>query len=210
MARAIVASVGRALQIGIAAGAGLTERERVRAHAHRPGNRSRFVAAHLLTRLSAAQHLGCQARLLVIRQECHDCGEPHGKPTLVGHPDIGISMSHAGNMVAAFAGEGPVGVDIEHVQRRPVEPKTWQAVLTPTEATVVRQSMDPHREFLRVWVRKEALVKVGVGDLDGLRHIDTIALARPDGPWTIHPYESPTHVGAAVTRARAFGSQTSV
>lgn len=39
----------------------------------------------------------------------------HGKPALVGHPEIHFSLSHSGNLVACAIGEVPLGVDVQTI-----------------------------------------------------------------------------------------------
>jgi hypothetical protein len=54
-------------------------------------------------------------------------------------------------------------------------------VLAPAELAAVHADPDPARAFLRLWVRKEALVKVGVASLGGLRGTDLVTSGPPAG-----------------------------
>lgn len=98
---------------------------------------------------------------------------PHGKPELVApvtpfgdDKPLHFNVSHSGpHLVVATTTSGPVGVDVE--EDRPVD---WTllapAVLHSRELRAVH-AMVPHQRasaLLRVWTRKEALLKAdGVG-----------------------------------------------
>jgi len=156
----------------------LTDLERVRAaRFRREASRLDFIAAHLLVRLCAARLLGTAADELTLAQNCPDCGRgDHGKPYLPGHPDVHVSLSHTKGVVAAAAGHRLVGVDVELPTRDGNPPEVFERVLTEDELRRVEQHEDPQRAFLRQWVRKEALVKVGRATLDGMREVDLSGL----------------------------------
>ncbi|MFG2475818.1 4'-phosphopantetheinyl transferase family protein [Streptomyces fagopyri] len=157
----------------------LTPYERARA-ARLPAGRRRedYLAAHALVRLCAARLLDESPAALMLGQLCQYCGgEDHGRPFLHDHPDVGVSLSHARGAVAAAAGPGPVGVDVEDTSAAVFDPRVAARVLAPAELAAVRAGLDPPRHFLRLWVRKEALVKVGVTTLGGLRGIDLMTHA---------------------------------
>ncbi|MEU0130877.1 MULTISPECIES: 4'-phosphopantetheinyl transferase superfamily protein [unclassified Streptomyces] len=164
--------------------------------------RDDFVAAHVLVRLCAARFTGAPAATLVLGQICDDCGaEDHGRPFLRGRPDVGVSLSHARGAVAAAAGPGPVGVDVEDASGAVFDPRVAARVLAPAELAVVRADPDPAAAFLRLWVRKEALVKVGVATLGGLRELD---LMDPDplSGWRFLDWSSPDGAVTAAAVAR--------
>ncbi|MFJ2773527.1 4'-phosphopantetheinyl transferase family protein [Streptomyces sp. NPDC087300] len=144
--------------------------------------RQDYLAAHVLVRLCAARLTGTHADTLVLAQHCDDCGrDDHGRPFLPGHPDLHVSLSHTTGAVAAAAGPEPVGVDVEDASAAVFDPAIAARVLTPAELTAVRADPDPARAFLRLWVRKEALVKVGLGTLGRLRELDLTGPAPPPG-----------------------------
>jgi 4'-phosphopantetheinyl transferase len=87
----------------------------------------------------------------------------HGKPALAGpHAGLPFSLSHSGGLALVALGEArPVGVDLE----RPRPPERAAGVaerfFTAAEARAVRGRPG---DFLRIWTRKEALLKaVGTG-----------------------------------------------
>lgn len=85
-----------------------------------PDRRDDVVAARLLVRLCAARFTGLAPQASSPAQYCAECERPgHGRPYLPGHPDVGVSLSHADGLVAAAVGPGAVGVDVEPAARRP-------------------------------------------------------------------------------------------
>jgi len=158
----------------------LEERRRVAAF-RRDEDRAGFVAAHALVRICAMRLLGLPAASLRLVQRCDTCGGPHGRPVLADHGGMYLSMAHTRGVVTAAAGWGPVGVDVERVPRRRAEADMNAHALSEAELAVVRQARDPHAAFLRQWVRKEALIKIGSATLAGLREVDLAHLPLDDG-----------------------------
>ncbi|MFE6053559.1 4'-phosphopantetheinyl transferase family protein [Kitasatospora sp. NPDC056446] len=188
------------------------ERERAARFRHESG-RLDFTAGHLLVRLCAARLLGVPAAGLVLAQECPDCGlADHGKPYLPDHPGVHVSLSHTRGVVAAGAGYQPIGVDVELSARGGSLRAVARRVLTPAELAAVEADPEPDRAFLRQWVRKESLIKIGRATLDTLGRIDLSALplAVPPGAPLRSRYEDlhlidwtdPEH-GAAVAAVGA-------
>ncbi|MDH6578965.1 4'-phosphopantetheinyl transferase superfamily protein [Kitasatospora sp. MAP5-34] len=162
----------------------LTDIESERAERfRREEDRRNFVAAHFLVRLCAERLLGVPAAP-TLAQYCQDCGlHGHGKPYLPDHPDVHVSLSHTRGVVAAAAGYHPVGVDVELPQHDGADPGVLQRVLTEAERWQVERHADPARAFLRQWVRKEALIKIGRVTLDTMADVDLsgLPLGEADG-----------------------------
>jgi len=85
---------------------------------------------------------------------------PTGRPSIAGHADVHISVSHTRGLVAAAVSTaGPVGIDVEPVARTALPPgRAWlthaeQARLAP------HPPREQHRLLLRLWVAKEATLK---------------------------------------------------
>ncbi|WP_431678347.1 4'-phosphopantetheinyl transferase family protein [Kitasatospora sp. KL5] len=157
----------------------LTPAERERAAGlRRERNRLDFLAAHLLVRLCAAHLLGVPVSEPVLVQHCPDCDLPgHGAPALAGRPGIGLSLSHTEGVVAAAAGPVPVGVDVEQPGTGRGDLADLHArVLGAAESAAVAARPDPAGAFLRQWVRKEAMIKIGRVSLDTLAEVDLSAL----------------------------------
>lgn len=90
-----------------------------------------------------------------------------GKPYFPSMPELHFSLSHCPRAVACAVGERPVGVDVESI--RPYRPQLGRYVLNESELAQV-EGGDCDREFVRLWTRKEALVKMrGTGLRDNLR-----------------------------------------
>lgn len=87
-----------------------------------------------------------------IGRRCPDCERPHGKPVL-DHPTHHVSTSQShGLSVVAVCDEGPVGVDVEHLDA--VRFAGFDDVaLGPGEV-----AQDP-RDRAVLWTRKEAVLK---------------------------------------------------
>jgi 4'-phosphopantetheinyl transferase len=162
----------------------LTGAERARAEAALfEVDRADFVAAHLLARLCAADLLGVLVTDVTIVQRCPVCAGPHGRPSIVEAPTLGVSWSHADGHVAALCGPGPLGVDLE-LASGPSRPSAMCHALAPAEAAWVRAAPDPDAAFTRLWVRKEALIKAGLVSLADLSDVDLIEdLAAPAQRW---------------------------
>ena len=152
----------------------LTPRERQRAGAlrHR-ADRDAYVAAHQLVRHCAAALTGRPVDALELVQECADCGSTeHGRPSIAGVPGLHVSLAHTRGAVVAGADRRPIGVDVEGARTRDLDPAVLAHTLTAAEATRVRAASDPPSAFLRHWVRKECLVKLGVVTLDELSRME--------------------------------------
>ncbi|MFF8606920.1 4'-phosphopantetheinyl transferase family protein [Streptomyces sp. NPDC015346] len=166
------------------------ERERAGRFRHDRDRRD-FVAAHLLVRLCAARLLRVGPADVAFAQHCPGCDRPgHGRPLLVDRPDVHLSLSHSAGVVAAAAGLAPIGVDVERLDKAS-DALTEERVLAPAELELVRSHADPKAAFLRLWVRKEALIKVGRAELDTLGRLDLSALPLgPPGPApAVHRFE---------------------
>ncbi|MGK4579471.1 4'-phosphopantetheinyl transferase family protein [Kitasatospora sp. HPMI-4] len=163
----------------------LTDGERERAARFRQeATRQDFVAAHLLVRLCAARLIGTTVASVTLAQTCPGCGRTdHGKPYLPDHPGVHVSLSHTKGVIAAAAGYQAVGVDVERAERTGTHPDVLERVLTEGELRRVEKHADPQRAFLRQWVRKEALIKIGRITLDSMGTVDLsdLPLAAADG-----------------------------
>ncbi|MFI9328368.1 4'-phosphopantetheinyl transferase family protein [Kitasatospora sp. NPDC052868] len=155
--------------------AALTPAERRRAAAIPDrDDRDTFTAAHLLARIAAAEVLGTDPEDVTIRQECEYCTAEHGRPSIPLAPDLAVGWSHTrGGWVAAAAGAGPLGVDVETTPARH-SPALARRALAPAEYRWMREAPDPGTAFLDLWVRKEALIKVGRLTLGTLARADLI------------------------------------
>ncbi len=101
-----------------------------------------------------------------------------GAPFLLAHPELRLSLSHCRTAVAvAVDSHRAIGIDIE--SRRRISDSLMQRVCTPDELTTIHRSGDPTMEFLRLWTRKEAVLKcrgTGIKGFESMIH----ALEAPD------------------------------
>ncbi|MYX99282.1 4'-phosphopantetheinyl transferase superfamily protein [Streptomyces sp. SID486] len=155
----------------------LTGAERRRLAAARTGRaRADFLAARLLARMCVAWRTGGPARDVVLVQRCPVCAGPHGRPHVRG-ARCAVSFSYADGVVAASAADHPVGIDIERLSGPAARTGTpgnrgLQHFLTRAEIDRVRGSPAPRPALLRLWVRKEALVKVTARGLPAMADVD--------------------------------------
>jgi 4'-phosphopantetheinyl transferase len=176
------------------------ERERL-SRLRRSADRQDFLAAHLLVRLCAARIVGVDAGGVSIVQRCATCGGPHGRPEIVGHPDVAASLAHSRGVVAAAAGTGPVGVDVEAFPTAEgLVAGDLSAALTATERAAIEAAANPQHALLLAWARKEACLKAGLVDLDDLAEFDLSALpldpaggdlvprSERYGDWAVHDW----------------------
>jgi len=163
-------------------------------------DRESFLAAHLLARVVTGHVLGIRPRDVIIVQHCPRCGGPHGPAQVLGAPDIGVSWSHVRGQVAAIAGHGPVGIDVEAFSADRTMPV--QGALTAAEEQSMNASLTPALAFLQLWVRKEALVKVGHITLDTLLTAQLVGqnggLLEEWQHYAITGWERESFLGAAV------------
>lgn len=81
-----------------------------------------------------------------------------GAPFLPNHPGLHVSISHCPTAVAAaVARNRSIGIDVE--SRRRINPSLVNRVCTPDEAAAIQAATDPTMAFLRLWTRKEAVLK---------------------------------------------------
>ncbi len=135
-----------------------------------PSRREDVVAARLLLRLCAGRFTGRPPHESAPSQFCAECGlHGHGRPYLPDHPGVGVSLSHADGLVAAAVGPGAVGVDVEPSSRRPGPLSVLSRLLPAAEVREATGRPDPGAALLRLWVRREAVLKAGQ---DGLRLLE--------------------------------------
>jgi 4'-phosphopantetheinyl transferase len=90
-----------------------------------------------------------------------------------------VSWSRTAGHVHAVADHGPVGVDLERVDGLvpgPVEQGLLERFTSARERAAVGAAADPRSAFLRLWVGKESLVKLGACGLDDLATVDLLGL----------------------------------
>lgn len=117
---------------------------------HELGQRQ-CVAAYLLLQRALLQEYGIDGHLQFAIGE-------HGKPSLVGHPDIHFNLSHCREAVACAVSDRPVGIDIESTRR--YHPMLLDYTMSPDERRLIAQAPRPDEAFIRLWTMKEAVLKL--------------------------------------------------
>lgn len=150
-------------------------RQQALAFKHDLGRRT-CVAAYLLL------CEGLQREFGIMEPPVFSYGE-HGKPFIVGHPDICFNMSHCREAAICVIDSHPVGVDIESM--RGYREALVRHTMSDDEMQQIGQSANPELEFVRLWTMKEAVQKrsgEGIRSdmksvLDGAGRVDTVVSA---------------------------------
>ena len=139
----------------------------------RAADRDRFTLGAALLRLALAARLKCDPAAVALDRTCPSCGEPHGRPRLLGprHWEIraqleplspkapravDLSVAHSGEAVAiAISSAGPVGVDVERLR------EIDYVRLLADVCHRSERAPDAAAAFLRLWTLKEAVLKAG-------------------------------------------------
>ena len=92
----------------------------------------------------------------------------HGKPVIVGHPEICFNISHCREAVMCVLSNKPVGVDIESVHR--YSESLARYTMNDEEMKQILQAENPAVQFTKFWTMKEAVLKLsGHGLTDNLK-----------------------------------------
>lgn len=163
----------------------LLRRDRLRQQA----DRDRFTTAWALVRRTLAGLTGVPPTALAFDRSCEHCGHPaHGRPRLaMGGPSFNLSHS-ADRVLLAVCDTGRVGADVEATGRDIT--RLAGRVLHPADARVAGT------ELLRVWVRKEAIVKASGHGL--ALPMSSIELRRPSNGATVVDIDADDGYVAAV------------
>lgn len=121
----------------------------------RERDRERWAASRAILRALVGRYLGVDGRRVRFALS------PQGKPALSA-AQLRFNLSHSGELALyAFCGEFEVGVDVEHGGRTRDPLPVARRILGPEEEQRL-SALEPaaqHREFLRSWVRHEAIAK---------------------------------------------------
>lgn len=129
---------------------------------HIQGRREKVAAYELLVEMMREE--GCLKQLPVFHYD------EDGKPRLSNYPDLHFNISHCKKAVAVALHDAEVGIDVEC--RRAVSQALMERVCNAEELSLIRSSADAELEFIRLWTRKEALLKcMGVGIREDLRNV---------------------------------------
>ena len=86
----------------------------------------------------------------------------HGKPSIVGHPEIHFNISHCHEAVVCAISDAPIGVDVETI--RAYKERLVDYTMNDEEQAEIKGSDNPSHTFARLWTMKEATAKlIGTG-----------------------------------------------
>ena len=92
----------------------------------------------------------------------------HGKPSIVGHPEIYFNLSHCREAVACVVADHPVGIDVECI--REFRDSLVNFAMNIDEVVRIQAAECPDVEFIRLWTMKEARLKLtGEGITDDIK-----------------------------------------
>jgi 4'-phosphopantetheinyl transferase len=161
------------------------ERGRLLAFRHE-GARTLFLGARLLSRVVLAGRLGISPEAIRFGQG--RLGKPFIEEPWHGR-GLHFNLAHSGSLVVcAVSGRGPVGVDVERMDRRVAAEDMARAHFTRAEAEWIRSGPEKAAQrFLALWTLKEACLKVtGEGLSRGLDQLSFTPCAggriRPSDP----------------------------
>ena len=105
----------------------------------------------------------------IIEKPVFEYGE-HGKPSIVGHPEIFFNMSHCREAAICVLSDKPVGVDIESI--RPYNESLARYTMSDEEMIQIESAVRRDVEFTRLWTLKEAVLKCsGEGIRNNMKHV---------------------------------------
>lgn len=177
--------------------------ERVRAAAIGDSTaRARFVAARLLLRALLARYSNVPPVAVHIEMGAH------GKPLLRAPSALQFNVSHSGNgLLIAIAAAVTVGVDYEAPRRLTDPQRLAQRVFSAAELAALQSAAAEseaahHALFMRLWTRKEALLKaLGSGFAGGFKDYDV--RADSVGGHILYSFDTPAPGTAALAQVLA-------
>ena len=125
-------------------------REQALRYRHEAGRRQCVLAYEALRR-------GLRERYGIAEDPGFDYNS-HGKPSLRQFPHIHFSLSHCREAVGCLLSDSECGLDLE--ASRPVRESLVQYTMNEAEASLIGSADDPQTAFLRLWTRKEAVLKL--------------------------------------------------
>ena len=136
-------------------------REQALRYKHLFGQYCCLKSYEMLTELLASTSYKLDPRPTFIYNE-------HGAPSLPGGPYF--SLSHSKRGIAVAISDEPIGIDIEAI--RPLSEGLVQKAMNPQEQAQIAAVANPEQEFIRLWTRKEAYVKMqGTGIISDMHQI---------------------------------------
>ncbi len=173
-------------------------------------DRSRYVLAHGLLRVTLARYVGCEPRALAFERGVF------GKPSLTGaaRDAIEFNLSHSGDRVLIAVAHRAVGVDVERRCEQTECERVAAFVFSAAERNALAALPREQRSaaFFAAWARKEAYIKAtGYGLAYGLDTFDVSLTTVPNvladrraprgATWTLRDVDAGSSYAAAVVAA---------
>ena len=108
------------------------------------------VAAYMLLKQALREQEG------ILDNPIFEYGE-HGKPFIMGHPELHFSLSHCKEAAVCVLSRRPVGIDVESIGR--YSESVARYAMSDDELQQIHQSGNPGLAFIRLWTMKESLLK---------------------------------------------------
>ncbi|MBO5593670.1 MAG: 4'-phosphopantetheinyl transferase superfamily protein [Prevotella sp.] len=129
-------------------------REQALKFKHEQGQRLCVLAYQLLRQ-------GLKDEYGIVENPVFDYNE-HGKPVIVGHPEICFNLSHCKEAAICVLSDRPVGVDVESI--REYKESLVNYTMNKEEICQIESAENPAAAFIRLWTMKEATMKmIGTG-----------------------------------------------
>ena len=94
----------------------------------------------------------------------------HGKPSIVGHPEIFFNLSHCKYAAVCVLSDQPIGIDVESI--REYKDGLVHYTMNDEEIREIESSEHPDDAFIRLWTMKEATLKlIGTGISNDLKTV---------------------------------------
>ena len=94
----------------------------------------------------------------------------HGKPSIVGHPEIFFNLSHCKEAAVCVISDQPIGVDVESF--REYKEGLVRYTMNEEEIRQIESSENPAAAFIRLWTMKEATLKlIGTGISNDIKNV---------------------------------------
>ena len=94
----------------------------------------------------------------------------HGKPSIVGHPEICFNLSHCKEAAICAISDQPIGVDVESV--RSFNESLVRYTMNEDEIQQIESAEDRAVAFIRLWTMKEAALKlIGTGISNDVKQV---------------------------------------
>lgn len=136
-------------------------REQALRYKHEQGQRL-CVAAYLLLKQALAEQEN------ITENPVFEYGT-HGKPFIVGHPELYFSLSHCKEAAVCVLSRKPVGIDVESIGR--YRDSVANYAMNENELQIISHAEHPEVAFTRLWTMKESLLKLtGEGINDNMKN----------------------------------------